>query len=61
MELTQTPRSAISHINRGVITLLEAAIYFVLVLVVLAIAITQGAVCLTVMMRARNTTTQPSC
>nr|WP_233504026.1 type 4 pilus major pilin [Serratia marcescens] len=39
MELTQTRQSAI---NRGVITLLEAAIYFVLVLVVLAIAITQG-------------------
>ncbi|TQI77278.1 PilS-like protein [Serratia fonticola] len=39
MELIQTPHSSI---NRGAITLLEAIIWFVLVLAVLAIAITQG-------------------
>lgn len=52
MELTQTRQSAI---NRGVITLLEAAIYFVLVLVVLAIAITQGEGCLTATTPVRST------
>lgn len=57
MELTHTPHSAI---NRGAITLLEAVIYFVLVLAVLAIAITQGVVCLTVTTPAQSTVTQRS-
>lgn len=39
MELTQNTRSAV---NRGAITMIEAMIWFVLVLAVLAVAITQG-------------------
>lgn len=39
MELTQNTRSAV---NRGAITMIEAMIWFVIVLAVLAVAITQG-------------------
>lgn len=42
MEQTQTPLRSV--INRGAITLLEAAIYIVIALVILTVAITQGGV-----------------